>query len=584
MRHFFPFGSLALCLMAIIIPSSTSTDPREVCSKKKKNQPRFCLSVDKQKFMQGEDPQAIEVTYEADEDLNPENQNKRIVIVLGEKYKKGNIIARKQLKRGELRDGKAMASFNVNNVLQAAGMQDGWYSIFFTSDSKDIIRLNVNIVRKTDEPTNEPIVGPTASPPSAPTPESKCPLPPSDMSCLTLVIPVTCSNGEYYNCKYSNMSCAKIHGFDEKDCVDENGNPVTANPTTSPYTADPTANPIGTPTYSPTESPTETLQPSEVTSAAPTIFTVCPDTPSGMECTTVSNPVTCSNGEYNNCKYSNIACAYNHGFGVGDCVDDNDKPVTDNPTTSPYTADPTANPIRTPTYSPVPTVAPPSDNTCPDTPSDMDCTAEWDPVICSNENFNDCKYKNFGCAQIHGFTTEDCVSDNDNPVSTPTISPHNAGPTANTIHPTAEPSRIPSPFPSGAPSISNSPSHYCEARGGTQVPYVLTIQADSNPRENSFKLWVIKNGAWLLKVNRSRLKKGLNVYERCLFYKRCYKLELFDSENDGISGGYFEIVFDGEREVRSSFNGGKKVVYFGGENCDRDLSLVGPVKEEKGNK
>jgi len=139
-------------------------------------------------------------------------------------------------------------------------------------------------------------------------------------------------------------------------------------------------------------------------------------------------------------------------------------------------------------------------------------------------------------------------------------------------YPTYKPSGLPSPPSSATPSISNTPSHFCDTRPGNQVPFTLLIQSDSNPTENSFKLFVHKNGDWEEKLSKDRLQRNqLNRYDMCLFYKRCFRFELYDSAGDGIDGGYYTILFDGVEVAYYELDSGYAVVQFGGINCEPDI-------------
>jgi len=131
--------------------------------------------------------------------------------------------------------------------------------------------------------------------------------------------------------------------------------------------------------------------------------------------------------------------------------------------------------------------------------------------------------------------------------------------------------------PAASPlSISNERSNYCAAKTGKQVPFKILIKTDSKPQENSFKLLIHRKGDWMEKrINKALQSNSLNEYNGCLFDKRCFRFEMYDTVGDGITGGYYTIYFDDEKVAYSEFNNGNEVVQFGA-NCKNVRSLSSP--------
>jgi len=145
-------------------------------------------------------------------------------------------------------------------------------------------------------------------------------------------------------------------------------------------------------------------------------------------------------------------------------------------------------------------------------------------------------------------------------------------------------SYIPTGSPTGSsqPSISNAPSHYCDPKPGTQVPFSIFITTDSKPEETKFKLSIFKEGIWMQIMSRNPPQfkaDAVNRFDKCLFFKRCFKLEIYDQGGDGLDNGGYSIIFNGEEVANNEFDSGYGVVQFGGANCKRDNDGVDPVGE-----
>jgi len=170
----------------------------------------------------------------------------------------------------------------------------------------------------------------------------------------------------------------------------------------------------------------------------------------------------------------------------------------------------------------------------------------------------------------------------DKPTEIPTLKPSQSSSPSlvPSLPPSGSPTSMPSlsfspsvvPSSSSEPSISNAPSTYCDSKPGTQVPFEVEIKTDGTPEQNSFKLLAFKLGEWeQILYKTTTVPNELNIFEKCLFYKRCFRFQIFDSVGDGIDEGYYRLILDGEEVARAAFNNGFAESDFGGVNCDRDV-------------
>jgi len=154
-------------------------------------------------------------------------------------------------------------------------------------------------------------------------------------------------------------------------------------------------------------------------------------------------------------------------------------------------------------------------------------------------------------------------SPSSSPSASPTTSPSNT--------PTAEPSSTPTKSPIVQPTSTPSIEPTAPICPYPKSLLHVVVQTDNKADENTLKIKKIVNGAWKNIVRERNFNNNdLTAYDVCVEDDECFKVEMFDSGNDGIccggGNGYYKAFYKGFEIANPPFNTGD-YSSIEGDNC-----------------